>query len=86
MRNFFFCRHVFKKLSAAESSESIYMRERVKQTNLNTELFKCYDEEVNETCCNYFSKYNYAMSTKQLENGGEEMLPFLKELRSPNFA
>ena len=30
LSNFFFFRHVFKKLSAAEASESIYMRERVK--------------------------------------------------------
>ena len=28
LRNFFFC-HYFKKLSAAEASESVYMRERV---------------------------------------------------------
>ena len=28
--NFFFCRHVFKKLSAEEASESVYIRERVK--------------------------------------------------------
>ena len=27
---FFFCHYVFKKLSAAEASESVYMRERVK--------------------------------------------------------
>ena len=30
--NFFFCHYVFKKPSAAEASESIYMRERVKGT------------------------------------------------------
>ena len=29
LSNFFFCHYVFKKLSAAEVSESIYMRERV---------------------------------------------------------
>ena len=29
LSNFFFCRYVFKKPSAAEASESIYMRERV---------------------------------------------------------
>ena len=29
--NFFFCHYVFKKLSAAEASESVYMRERVKR-------------------------------------------------------
>ena len=28
--NFFFCHYVFKKTSAAEASESVYMRERVK--------------------------------------------------------
>ena len=27
--NFFFCYYVFKNLSAAEASESVYMRERV---------------------------------------------------------
>ena len=32
MCNFFFCHYVFKKLSAAEASESIYMRERVNGT------------------------------------------------------
>ena len=30
--NFFFCHYVFKKPSAAEASESVYMRERVKTT------------------------------------------------------
>ena len=35
--NFFFCHYVFKKPSAAEASESVYMRERVKtQTTLKT--------------------------------------------------
>ena len=29
LSNFFFCRNVFKKLSAAEASESVYMREKV---------------------------------------------------------
>ena len=29
MCNFFFCHYDFKKLSAAEASESVYMRERV---------------------------------------------------------
>ena len=29
--NFFFCHYVFKKPSAAEASESVYMRERVKK-------------------------------------------------------
>ena len=28
--NFFFCHYVFKKPSAAEASECVYMRERVK--------------------------------------------------------
>ena len=27
--NFFFCHYVFKKLSATEAAESVYMRERV---------------------------------------------------------
>ena len=31
LSNFFFCRQVFKKPSAAEASESIYIRERVKE-------------------------------------------------------
>ena len=30
--NFFFCHYVFKKLSAAVASESVYMRERVNVT------------------------------------------------------
>ena len=29
LSNFFFCHYVFKKPSAAEASESVYMRERV---------------------------------------------------------
>ena len=33
MSNFFFCHYVFKKPSAAEASESVYMRERVKNIN-----------------------------------------------------
>ena len=32
--NFFFCHYIFKKLSAAAASESVYMRERVKIVNL----------------------------------------------------
>ena len=32
-RNLFFCHYVFKKPSAAEASESVYMRERVKTNN-----------------------------------------------------
>ena len=32
LSNFFFCRYVFKKPSASEASESIYMRERVDRT------------------------------------------------------
>ena len=30
LSNFFFCHYVFKKPSAAEASESVYMREKVK--------------------------------------------------------
>ena len=30
LSNFFFCHYVFKKSAAAEASESVYMRERVK--------------------------------------------------------
>ena len=33
--NFFFCHYVFKKPSAAEASESVYMRERVKSVSYN---------------------------------------------------
>ena len=29
LSNFFFCHYVFKKVSAAETSESVYMREKV---------------------------------------------------------
>ena len=31
LSNFFFCHYVFKKPSAAEASESVYMTERVNQ-------------------------------------------------------
>ena len=31
--NFFFCHYVFKNPSAADASESVYMRERVKVVN-----------------------------------------------------
>ena len=34
LNNFFFCHYVFKKLSAAQASESIYMRERVKSISV----------------------------------------------------
>ena len=34
--NFFFCYYDFKKLSAAEASESVYMRERVKPVLTST--------------------------------------------------
>ena len=34
MCNFFFCHYVFKKPSAAEASESVYMRERVKKRKI----------------------------------------------------
>ena len=39
LSNFFFCHYVFKKLSAAEVSESVYMRERVKQTSIEVFSF-----------------------------------------------
>ena len=38
LSNFFFCHYVFKKPSAAEASESVYMRERVKLFPLTTKL------------------------------------------------
>ena len=38
MSNFFFCHYVFKKPSAAEASESVYMRERV---NRSPNIFRC---------------------------------------------
>ena len=44
MCNFFFCHYVFKKPSAAEASESVYMRERVKIENIVAKkklLIKC---------------------------------------------
>ena len=34
MCNFFFCHYVLQKLSAAEASENVYMRERVNATRL----------------------------------------------------
>ena len=42
--NFFFCHYAFKKQSAAEASESVYMRERVKSHLL--QIF-CIWERVN---------------------------------------
>ena len=41
LRNFFFCHYVFKKPSAAEASESVYMRERVKQPPSGESNFGC---------------------------------------------
>ena len=43
LSNFFFCRHVFKKLSAAEASQRVYMRERV---NAFTSEFHKVDSSV----------------------------------------
>ena len=34
LSNFFFCHYVLKKLSAAEASDSVYMRERVKHVHV----------------------------------------------------
>ena len=42
--NFFFCHYVFKKPSAAEASESVYMRERVKH-RLDFIYEKCFKHE-----------------------------------------
>ena len=36
LSNYFFCHYVFKKQSAAEASESVYMRDRVKPVIVNT--------------------------------------------------
>ena len=36
MSNFFFCHYVFKKLSAAEASESIFIRERINRLVVGT--------------------------------------------------
>ena len=36
LSNFFFCQHDFKKLSAPEASESVYMRERVRTIEYNS--------------------------------------------------
>ena len=43
------CHYVFKKLSAAEASESIYMRERVKLKW----LFLFTETVIVHTCCQY---------------------------------
>ena len=37
MSHFFFCHYIFKKPSAAEASESVYMRERVKTYVVDTQ-------------------------------------------------
>ena len=41
--NFFFCHYVLKKLSAAEASESVFMRERVKYS---VHLYNCISNTV----------------------------------------
>ena len=38
LSNFFFCHYVFKMPSAAEASESVYMRERVKLVTVYLKL------------------------------------------------
>ena len=47
-RNCFFCHYVFKKPSAAEASESVYMRERVKRgwENADRRINACYENGV----------------------------------------
>ena len=45
MSNFFFCYHVLKKLSAVEASESIYMRERVKEVSTSNKNKIYFDEK-----------------------------------------
>ena len=59
LSNFFFCRYVFKKLSAAEASESIYMRGRVK---LNSKLDKYFFHlyiflTLSQPKCNYILQH-----------------------------
>ena len=44
LSNFFFCYYVFKKPSAAEASEIIYMRERVKKNCL---------DDLKVVCCRF---------------------------------
>ena len=58
LSNFFFCHYVFKKLSAAEASESVYMRKRVK-TKLIIDLdffwlflFKNFHRKEQHKCSN----------------------------------
>ena len=64
MCNFFFCYYVLKKPSAAEASESVYMRERVKSsvggkgvtlfphtTKLQQTTFKTISQKYGNTLC-----------------------------------
>ena len=41
LSNFSFCHYVFKTASAAEASESVYMRERVKSIPQDSKLIVC---------------------------------------------
>ena len=62
MCNFFFCHYVFKKLSAAEVSESVYMRERV-----NVHIFWMPWEGVDLDCL-LTNIYCFLISPKVLKN------------------
>ena len=57
LSNFFFCYYVFKKPSAAEASESIYMRERVKDKllilNISSQCFLMSATVKDLQCCLY---------------------------------
>ena len=53
LSNFFLCHYVFKKLFAAEASESIYMRERVKAIIQNTLFNNILGKHENMHSCSF---------------------------------
>ena len=42
LSNFYFCHYVFKKLSAADASESVYMRERDNHIQEELDDLRCF--------------------------------------------
>ena len=58
MSNFFLCHYVFQKSSAAEASESVYMRERVNKTIVAIEYIK-----------HKLTKYALTLSILNFKNG-----------------